>query len=134
MIDRTKTLTELEDLDWGPPNYTTHLVTECHKLRYKPLKDFTIEDLRIMIGQSFSLPFLIPLALDILESDPLAEGDYYPGDLFVSVIRSDLNYWIENSAECNRLINLLTAHESIIENFWEVSQVIEELKKLRIII
>ena len=77
-----KTLQELEGNDWGEPTFSSHLVTECHRLRRVPLRDFTIEDLRIMIGQNISLDYLVPLALDQLEANPLAEGDFYEGDFY----------------------------------------------------
>ena len=87
------TLTELEKHDWGPPTFESHLVTECHRLRNKPLGEFTVEDLRIMIGQNIGLNYLVPLAIIQLNSQPLAEGSYYPGDLLCSVLRVELGYW-----------------------------------------
>ena len=82
---KNKTLEQLEGKSWGEPTYSSHLVRTCTALGKKPLKDFTVEDLRIMIGQKFSLKFLLPLAIEALEDNVLAEGDYYPGDLFYSV-------------------------------------------------
>src|SRR6516165_7980740 len=79
--DRQKSLQELEQDNWGEPPYSSYLVTTIHRLRRKPLAEFTTEDLRIMIGQRISLTFLIPLALERLEDQPLAGGDFYPGDL-----------------------------------------------------
>ena len=97
-FDVDKTLEELEDADWGEPSYHSHLVETCHELRRKPLRDFTIEDLRIMIGQQIGLPFLVPLALDILEQNPLAEGDFFAGDLLYSVFRVRLVFLERSSA------------------------------------
>ena len=62
-------------------------------MRTKPLRDFTVEDLRIMIGQRVALNRLVPLALDRLRPDPLVERDYYPGDLLDSVLRVDTAFW-----------------------------------------
>jgi hypothetical protein len=62
-------------------------------LRTKPLRDFTVEDLRIMIGQQVALDRLVGLALDRLRSDPSVEGDCYPGDLLASVLRVDAAFW-----------------------------------------
>ncbi len=45
-----KTLEELEGVVWDEPDSASHLVTTCHALRRKPLGDFSVEDLRIMIG------------------------------------------------------------------------------------
>jgi len=67
---RIKTLQELEGHDWGEPNFPSHLVITCHTLRRKPLRDFTVEDLRIMIGQNIGLNYLIPLAIEHLGSSP----------------------------------------------------------------
>jgi CDI immunity proteins len=92
-FDRTKTLDELDPPAWGPPTYSSYLVTTCHRLRTKPLNEFDEEDLRIMIGQKISLEYLMPLALEVLEQDPIASGDFYQGDLLQSVLRVDTAWW-----------------------------------------
>ncbi|NBD27408.1 hypothetical protein GT019_26350 [Paenibacillus sp. T1] len=61
--DLDKTLEELEGEIWGQPQFCSNLVIRCHELRRKPLMSFSIEDLRIMIGQGFSLKYLVPVAL-----------------------------------------------------------------------
>jgi hypothetical protein len=89
-----RTLDTVDPPAWGPaPPDATFLIKRCHELRTKPLRDFTVEDLRIMIGQQVALIRLVPLALDRLELDPLAEGDYYPGDLLASVLQADATVW-----------------------------------------
>jgi CDI immunity proteins len=81
-----KTLDELEGEVWGEPEWHSGLVIRCHQLRTKPVDEFSIGDLQIMIGQKIGLPHLMPRAIEALKRDPLAEGDYYPGDLLNSVI------------------------------------------------
>ncbi len=95
-FDRTKTLQELEGKDWGEPNFASHLVTECHRLRRVPLCELTTEDLRIMIGQQIGLEYLIPLAIERLRDDPLAEGDFCPGDLLQNVLRADSRFLVDH--------------------------------------
>jgi len=90
---RSKTLQELEGQDWGEPNFPSYLVRTCHALRRKPLRDFTVEDLRIMIGQNISLNYLMPLAIEQLQRDPLAAGDFYPGDLLANVLKVKSGFW-----------------------------------------
>lgn len=85
--DRSKSLQELEGDDWGEPSFDSHLVVTVHRLRRKPIGEYSIEDLRVMIGQGFGLPYLIPLAVERLEEDPLAAGDMVPGDLLQAVLR-----------------------------------------------
>lgn len=90
--DLNKTLEELEGGKWGEPLHS-NLVIKCHELRKKPLKDFSVEDLRIMIGQNLSLDYLVPMALTILPDNPLAAGDFYKGDLLACVLKVDQNFW-----------------------------------------
>ncbi len=90
---RNKTLQELEGQDWGDPTFPSHLVTTCHALRRKLLRDFTVEDIRIMIGQNIGLTYLIPLAIEQLRRDPLVAGGYYEGDLLVAVLRAEVGFW-----------------------------------------
>ncbi|MEY2480686.1 MAG: hypothetical protein QOI04_1613 [Verrucomicrobiota bacterium] len=88
-----KCLEELEHSNWGEPKYDSYLVTTIHRLRRVPLRELGVEDLRIMIGQNIGLPYLVPLALEELRKVPLAEGDYYPGDLLKMVLKADRNFW-----------------------------------------
>lgn len=82
------TLDELDPPAWPDPEFQSGLVTRCHRLRRKSLDEFTAEDLRVMIGQQIAPNILLPLALEHLVNEPLASGDYYPGDLFVSCIKA----------------------------------------------
>jgi len=97
-FDSSKSLQELEGKDWGGPAHDSHLVTECHRLRRVPLHQFTPENLRIMIGQQIGLPYLIPLALELLRKDPFTAGDFYQGDLLAAVLRADSSFWVASPA------------------------------------
>jgi hypothetical protein len=108
---RQKSLENLEKSNWGEPDFDSHLVTTCHKLRRKPLDEFLIEDLRIMIGQNIGLKFLIPLALEQLNKNILTEGDYYEGDLLQAVLNSEAEFWQKNKILFDKL-NLLV-HSNI---------------------
>lgn len=110
-IDRDRTLDELDPPAWGEPTDDSYLVTTCHALRRKPIGQFSIEDLRIMIGQEIGLRWLIPIALEALEADPLAEGDFYPGDLLVAVLRSPQDFW-SREPECSERTKALVARLS----------------------
>ena len=95
-FDRRMTLTELEGQDRGPPNFDSHLVTTIHQLRHKPLEQFTVADLQIFIGQNMSLGFLLPIAIESLQDDPLVEGDYYQGDLLNAVLGIKPSFWLDH--------------------------------------
>lgn len=96
LADRDKSLQQLEGEDWGDPTCASHVVTECHRLRRVPLREFTPENLRIMIGQQIGLQHLIPIALELLCADPLAAGDYYEGDLLAAVLRAESEFWLKH--------------------------------------
>jgi contact-dependent growth inhibition (CDI) system CdiI-like immunity protein len=93
-FDVSKTLDELDPPAWGQPTFGSYLITTCHLLRKKPIGQFSAEELRVMIGQQIGLQWLIPLALDVLEREPLTEGDFYPGDLLASILRIN-SAWTE---------------------------------------
>lgn len=104
--DRSQTLTQLERNDWGPPTYDSHLVTTIHALRYKPIDQFTVEDLRITLGQKMSVQFLLPLALERLELDPLVSGDFFEGDLLRNVVNCE-DKWPRDAETLERIRAIL---------------------------
>lgn len=93
---RFKTLEHLEKDVWGLDTYGSHLTSTIHRLRKKVLNDYAIEDLRISIGQQMGLPYLVPLAIEILKENISAEGDFYEGDLLNAVLNIDGKFWKEN--------------------------------------
>ena len=85
----------LQDLV-GPLDTGTHdsgLIQSMHRVWAIPLKQLTLGDLRLVIGQKRGLPYLIPLALAHLEQHPLAEATYYHGDLLRMVAQVDVAFW-----------------------------------------
>ena len=93
---------------WGrAPSQATFLIRRCHELRSKPLDEFTVEDLRIMIGQQIGLRHLVPMALQRLGADPRVAGDFFPGDLLASVLRVDRGFWREYPALARQLRTVL---------------------------
>ncbi len=102
------TIEQLERDVWPDPGRdATSLVRRCVELRRKPLAEFTVGDLRVMLGQEIGVPALLPLALQILLRDPLTEGDYYPGDLLANVLRLPESAWSGLRAERERLRSVL---------------------------
>ena len=95
---RQKNLEALEKDVWPSLNRDedSYLINTCNSLRKKPLQDFTIEDLRIMISQEIGLPFLVSLAIEKLREDLFVGGDLYEGDLLKSVLDIDTRFWDNN--------------------------------------
>jgi hypothetical protein len=104
-----KCIENLEGQNFGDPREApTDVVKRCLELCKIPLDQFTVEDFRLMIGQGFSLRYLIPLAIEHLKKDIFLEGDLYPGDLLSNVLSVDTDFWKINNHlwnEINELIN-----------------------------
>lgn len=84
-----KSLHDLGDTEWGDPAFDAALAGALRRLRRKPIGDFSVEDLRVAVGQKVGIAHLVPLAIERLEASPLAGGDFYPGDLLMAVLRAE---------------------------------------------
>ncbi|MEU9048747.1 MULTISPECIES: contact-dependent growth inhibition system immunity protein [unclassified Kitasatospora] len=97
-MNRDRSLEELERDRWpAPPADATRLVAAAHVLRRQPIGELTVEDMRLLIRQDVGLRYLLPMALELLRENPLAEGDLYPGDLLSAVLTRDPAVWNESA-------------------------------------
>ena len=105
---RHKSIENLENQNFGNPGEApTNIVKRCLELCKVPLDKFTIEDLRLMIGQGFSLRHLIPLAIEHLKTDIFVEGDLFPGDLLKNVLAVDTKFWNGNKQLWREITELI---------------------------
>ncbi|GAB3931343.1 contact-dependent growth inhibition system immunity protein [Larkinella terrae] len=109
-----KTLEDLENERWEEPDFGDDRSQKIQALRQTPLNQLRTDDLRLLIGHGISLAYLIPLAIEKLNKNPFAEGDYYPGDLLQSVLNVDLNFWLTNRPFWQYI------HQLIINNSFEL--------------
>ncbi|RRB04100.1 contact-dependent growth inhibition system immunity protein [Larkinella rosea] len=109
-----KTLEELENNRWAEPDFGDDRSQKIQALRQTPLNQFRTEDIRWLVGQGISLAYLIPLAVEKLNKNPFAEGDFYPGDLLQSVLNVDVNFWLTNRPFWQYI------HQLIINNSFEL--------------
>jgi hypothetical protein len=98
-----------------PGEVPTWLIKRCLELIKLPLNEYTIEDLRLMIGQDFGLSYLIPLAIEKLNDDLFAEGDLYEGDLLANVLKIDRTFWKQNPDLWMQVNNLIVNRRYDIE-------------------
>ncbi|MFD7866445.1 contact-dependent growth inhibition system immunity protein [Streptomyces sp. NPDC057682] len=95
-VDRARSLEELERAGCPEPSPdSSRLVTTAHALRRRPIGELTVEDMRLLIGQHMGLPHLLPLALEVLRENPMAEGHMYEGDLLSAVLTRNPAIWAE---------------------------------------
>ena len=108
-----QSLEEIEGDAWGdPPDGATRLTATVHELRRRPVGQLGTEDLRVLVAQRVGLDVVVPLALARLEENPLAEGDFYPGDLLVAVLRVPQAYWRSHPEEAARLRTIVDSVDS----------------------
>ncbi|HZY36114.1 MAG TPA: contact-dependent growth inhibition system immunity protein [Mucilaginibacter sp.] len=110
-----KTLENLEKDKWRDYDFETRLVRRCHELRKIPLDNFTVEDLRIMIGQQIGLDYLVLIALDKLKENLWAEGDYFEGDLLKNVLEVPRDFWKKNKNLWLKLCGLIDGKKAELE-------------------
>jgi hypothetical protein len=128
-VSLERSLEEIEKDNWGhPPPGSTGLVMRIHELRKKPLKDFTVEDLRVVIGQNFSLELLVPIAIEKLKDNILAEGDLYEGDLLQNVLNTDINYWKNHYHQWTSVKKLFEANKGLFDEK-KNRQILKSFKK-----
>jgi hypothetical protein len=106
MIDRTETLERLTGTVLNVDG-ATNLIETCSRLRRKPIGELSTEDLRLLIGQQFDLEILVPEALEILEANPFAMGDFYCGDLLMNVLSIDRTFWKRHTDLYSRVLDLV---------------------------
>ena len=105
---RQQSLETLENHYWGDSaTAPTGLVKRCIELSRVSVDNFTLGNLRIMIGQKFGLQYLIPLAIEKLEDNIFIEAELYEGDLLENVLRVDTSFWNDNEDCWTQLDNLL---------------------------
>ena len=130
--DLNKTLEQLENEIWQEPGYDSNLVITIFTLRKKPLKDYTTEDLRISIGQNCGLIYLIPLAIETLTKNILAEGRFYEGDLLKMVLDSDVEYWKTHKAEWSTVKGLFEKNRPLFGSdiYRQIRKSFEQFEKI----
>jgi CDI immunity proteins len=77
--------------------------------RRTPLCELGTEGLRELIGQQVSMDILVPLALPVLERDPRAAGDLYPGDLLSAVLLAKRGFWPAHPELAERVVGIISA-------------------------
>lgn len=105
---KTKSIEQLEKDIWEEPlEFPTDLVEKCFQYRKINTGELTNEQLRFLISQNIGLEYLIGIALEILEQDICAEGDFYKGDLLDSVSKVSKDFWSKKTTEYQKLKQLV---------------------------
>jgi hypothetical protein len=133
MNNLQKTIKQLEGIKLDSNLWDSGLIRGISKYIDQPIGLLNNEGLRLLIGQNIGLKFLIPLAIDQLKDNILAEGDLYEGDLLKNVLDSDRQFWIQNKDYYNIIAELYVENSSLFENdntFRQIRKSFESFIKL----
>ena len=111
-FDYNLSIEELEGAIWSEHEYNSHLVKTCHALRKISLRELTVENIRMLIGQKIGLKYIVSIALEYLEENPWCSGNFYDGDLFEVVLNIDIVFWREHSDMLYRLSEVMSRAQS----------------------
>ena len=134
---KNKSIEQLEKSVWSSlqSSYNSYLIRTCHLLRKKPLKEFTVEELRMLIGQNIGLTYTVKIAIEFLRDNILAEGDYYEGDLLNSVLTSSKTFWLKSQEQWGTICRLFENNEQTLKEFETTHEIrrmwFENFKELR---
>ncbi|MEM1042644.1 MAG: contact-dependent growth inhibition system immunity protein [Bacteroidota bacterium] len=125
----SETIEQLEGQVWNEPDdQWSQLILTCHELRKKPIDQFSVEDLRVMIEQNVGTEHLMPRALEMLERDPLVWDYHYPGELLHSVMHLPSSYWEIHPKHLKRALSIAELTLQRLEETWTTRR--EEARRL----
>ncbi|MFD5909568.1 contact-dependent growth inhibition system immunity protein [Streptomyces massasporeus] len=113
-VDRSQSLEQLEGRRWpDPPQGTTSMVKAVHELRRRPVGTLEPHELARLIGQDVGLPWLLPLAVEILRTTApgQAAGGWYDDDLLYAVVTRKPEVWAndpDSARELKKAVGMLT--------------------------
>lgn len=109
-----KSLVELDEFEKLSRPHEYNLINRVNAYACMSLQELDIEGLRTLIAQGVGLRYCIPLALNELKDNFLAEGDFYKGDLFVSIASLEGDSWVGLSNEKEFFTNMIKKNAGVI--------------------
>ena len=92
-----KSISELLGKEWPPlGSNASHFHKRIHEAVTKPLDSLSAADLMVLISQDIGLAFVMPLALPVVERDPLIEVEHFKGDLLEVMLRASSDFYLNH--------------------------------------
>lgn len=95
--------------------YSSSIQLRSYKLYNRRIADYSVDDIRFMIGQEIGAEYLIPIAFNYLRDDLLLDACYYEGDLLNSILSLPEVFWKENPSLYRELYNILLSNNDVLE-------------------
>jgi hypothetical protein len=88
----------------SPDSAPTGLVRRVRALLEMPITELGAADVGFLLRQNIGVGILLDRALDLLESDPMMETEYYPGDLLCAALRVPPQYYAADDGRRARIM------------------------------
>ena len=95
-FDRKKTLVQLKREKFRDMTWDFHPFASGYYLRNLPLEKLSDGDMWVLIRQAIGLDYLVLMALERLEVNPLIKAKRTEGDLLSAVLCADALVWKRN--------------------------------------
>ena len=105
-FDRKKTLLQLKREKFRDLSWDFHPFPSGFYLRNVPLEKLSDSDMWVLIRQAIGLDYLVSMALERLETNPLIKARRTEGDLLSAVLCADALVWKRNPDYRQRVILL----------------------------
>jgi hypothetical protein len=130
----SKSISELEKWKWKgaiPSESDSYTEYRFYTLHDKPISELDFSDIRFLITQNSGLEYLVPIAIEKLREDLFLETEYYPGDLFYSLllINNSPNYWETHPEEKDELIKLYGDQKQALGGLDLTDELIQKIKE-----
>lgn len=115
-----KSIEELESDYWYESKFHSYVSENCYSARKKPISELSHEEIRLLTGQKIGLKYLLPVAVSILEKNPLIEVTFFKGDLLKNLLRLEIADWKDNKTDLERFRAIILDNYSSIESCEEI--------------
>lgn len=116
-----QSIEELENCIWGEAELDTYVIQTTLVARKKAISQLTHEEIRVLISQKVGLKYVLPIAVAILNNNPLEEVRHYEGDLLSVCLKLSFEDWSDNQSELIDFCRILHNNKAAIEACEEVS-------------
>lgn len=100
--------------------FNSYVSETCNNARQKTTDKLSYEEIRLMIGQKIGLKNLLPVAVSILEKNPLIEVTFFEGDLLKQLLRLDVAEWKDNKTDLDNFRKIILDNYSLIKSCEEI--------------
>lgn len=120
MNTKNKSVAQLENIDFSGSDFNSYVVKKSTEAVKKPIEKLSGEEIRLLIGQKIGLKYLIPIAIDIIEKNPLIEITFFEGDLLLELLRLSAEDWQNNNWDFIRFAKIVSENLETIKSCNEI--------------